>query len=102
VVTATTPPELKRLLGGAAYTLIAAILATNFRPYEGRLLLPDQLPYSLLLKNRKLDLSIYGCKTICRIPAYIHRHLWALPKYPCQSVASLQIQGDLLPDRRQF
>ena len=42
VVTATTPPELKRLLGGAAYTLMAAILATNFRPYEGRLLLPDQ------------------------------------------------------------
>ena len=42
VVTATTPPELKRLLLGAAYTLMAAILATNFRPYEGRLLLPDQ------------------------------------------------------------
>jgi lipid kinase YegS len=41
-VTATTPPELKRLLGGAAYTLMAAILATNFRPYEGRLLLPDR------------------------------------------------------------
>jgi lipid kinase YegS len=42
VVTATTPPELKRLLGGAAYTLMAAILATNFRPYEGRLLLPNR------------------------------------------------------------
>jgi len=42
VITATTPPELKRLLGGAAYTLMAAILATNFHPYEGRLLLPDQ------------------------------------------------------------
>jgi lipid kinase YegS len=42
IVTAATPPELKRLLGGAAYTLMAAILATNFRPYEGRLLLPDR------------------------------------------------------------
>jgi lipid kinase YegS len=41
-VTAATPPELKRLLGGAAYTLMAAILATNFRPYEGRLLLPGR------------------------------------------------------------
>ena len=41
-VTATTPPELKRLLGGAAYTLMAAILATNFRSYEGCLVLPDQ------------------------------------------------------------
>jgi YegS/Rv2252/BmrU family lipid kinase len=41
-VTATTPPELKRLLGGAAYTLMAAILATNFRPHEGCLVLPNQ------------------------------------------------------------
>jgi lipid kinase YegS len=41
-VTATTPPELKRLLGGAAYTLMGVILAVNFRPYEGRLVLPDR------------------------------------------------------------
>lgn len=41
-VTASTPPELKRLLGGAAYTLMGAILATNFKPSEGRLVLPDR------------------------------------------------------------
>jgi lipid kinase YegS len=40
-VTANTPPELKRLLGGAAYTLMGAILAMNFKPAQGRLLLPE-------------------------------------------------------------
>lgn len=39
-VTAATPPELKQLLGGAAYTLMGAILAARFRPYDGRLVLP--------------------------------------------------------------
>lgn len=39
-VTASTPPELKRLLGGAAYTLMAAILAITFKPAQGRLRLP--------------------------------------------------------------
>jgi lipid kinase YegS len=41
-VTATTPPELKRLLGHAAYTVMGAILATNIRHYQGRLTLPDR------------------------------------------------------------
>ena len=41
-VTATTPPELKRLLGPAAYTVMGAILATKFHPYQGRLTLPDR------------------------------------------------------------
>src|SRR5882762_723681 len=40
-VTAHTPPELKRLLGHAAYTVMGAILATNIRHYQGRLTLPD-------------------------------------------------------------
>ncbi len=40
-VTANTPPELKRLLGGAAYTLMGAILAITFEPAQGRLVLPD-------------------------------------------------------------
>jgi lipid kinase YegS len=39
--TARTPPELKRLLGQTAYTLMGAILATNVRHYQGRLTLPD-------------------------------------------------------------
>ena len=41
-VTATTPPELKRLLGPAAYTVMGAILATKFHPYQGKLTLPDR------------------------------------------------------------
>jgi len=41
-ITATTPPELKRLLGSAAYTLMGAILAMNPHQYHGRLVLPDR------------------------------------------------------------
>src|SRR5262245_14315996 len=41
-VTATTSPELKRLLGPAAYTLMGAILAFNVHDYHGTLLLPDR------------------------------------------------------------
>jgi len=39
-ITATTSPELKRLLGPAAYTVMGAILAINFHHYQGRLVLP--------------------------------------------------------------
>jgi len=42
VVTATTPPELKRLLGQAAYTVMGAILATNLHHYRGKLMSPDR------------------------------------------------------------
>lgn len=41
-ITATTPPELKRLLGPAAYALMGAILAMNLHHYDGRLVLPDR------------------------------------------------------------
>ena len=41
-VTATTSPDLKRLLGPAAYTVMGAILAMNVRQYHGRLILPDR------------------------------------------------------------
>jgi lipid kinase YegS len=41
-ITATTSPELKRLLGPAAYTVMAAILAINVRQYQGRLSLPNR------------------------------------------------------------
>jgi lipid kinase YegS len=41
-VTATTPPELKRLLGQAAYTVMGAILAMNVHHYRGRLTLPNR------------------------------------------------------------
>ena len=41
-ITATTSPELKRLLGPVAYTVMGAILAINFQHYQGRLILPDR------------------------------------------------------------
>ena len=41
-VTANTPPELKRLLGHAAYIVMGAILATNVRLYQGRLTSPGR------------------------------------------------------------
>jgi len=41
-ITATTSPELKRLLGPAAYTVMGAILAVNLQQYRGRLILPDR------------------------------------------------------------
>jgi lipid kinase YegS len=41
-ITATTPPELKHLLGPAAYAAMGAILATNLHHYRGRLTLPDR------------------------------------------------------------
>jgi lipid kinase YegS len=41
-ITATTSPELKRLLGPAAYTVMGAILAINLHQYHGMLRLPDR------------------------------------------------------------
>src|SRR5207302_278225 len=40
-VTAITSPELKRLLGPVAYTVMGAILAVNVHQYRGRLASPD-------------------------------------------------------------
>jgi len=41
-ITATTPPELKHLLGPAAYAVMGAILAMNVHHYRGRLTLPNR------------------------------------------------------------
>ena len=41
-ITATTSPELKRLFGSAAYTVMGAILAINLHHYRGRLILPGR------------------------------------------------------------
>jgi lipid kinase YegS len=41
-VTATTSPELKRLLGSAAYAVMGAILAINVHQYHGRVISPDR------------------------------------------------------------
>jgi lipid kinase YegS len=41
-ITATTPPELKNLLGPAAYAVMGAILAMNVHHYRGTLTVPDR------------------------------------------------------------
>ena len=41
-ITATTPPELKHLLGPVAYAVMGAILAMNVHHYRGRLTVPDR------------------------------------------------------------
>lgn len=40
-VTATTPPEMKRVLGGAAYSLMGLIKAAKMSPYHARLITPE-------------------------------------------------------------
>ncbi len=44
-VTATTPVQLKKALGGGAYTLMGLVKALNLTPYSGRLLIPGQEPF---------------------------------------------------------
>jgi len=41
-VTATTPQQLKSLLGGGAYTLMGLATALKFKPYTGQLIVPGQ------------------------------------------------------------
>lgn len=41
-ITATTSPELKRLLGPAAYAVMGAILAINLHHYQGRVIVPER------------------------------------------------------------
>ncbi len=43
-ITATTPVQLKKALGGGAYTLMGLVKAINLTPYSGRLLIPGQDP----------------------------------------------------------
>jgi lipid kinase YegS len=43
-ITATTPIQLKKKLGGGAYTLMGMVKAMNLTPYGGRLLIPGQDP----------------------------------------------------------
>ena len=48
-VTANTPAEMKQMLGGAAYSLMGFITALNFRPYEARIQLGDEVRRETLL-----------------------------------------------------
>jgi lipid kinase YegS len=40
-VTANTPPEMKRVLGGAAYSLMGVVTAAKMTPFQSRVTLPD-------------------------------------------------------------
>jgi lipid kinase YegS len=42
-VTATTPQDMKKFLGGMAYSIMGFVKAFRLEPYEGRLILPDGL-----------------------------------------------------------
>lgn len=43
-ITATTPVQLKKALGGGAYTLMGMLKALQLTPYRGRLLVPGEDP----------------------------------------------------------
>ena len=43
-ITATTPVDMKKALGGGAYTLMGLVKAFKLEPYEGRLLVPGEEP----------------------------------------------------------
>ena len=43
-ITATTPVELKKKLGGTAYSLVGIVKVFNLTPYAGRLLVPGEEP----------------------------------------------------------
>lgn len=43
-ITATTPVEMKKVLGGGAYTIMGMIKAFKLKPYEVRLLVPGEEP----------------------------------------------------------
>ena len=43
-ITATTPVQLKKMLGGGAYTLMGMVKALSLTPYPGRFLVPGEDP----------------------------------------------------------
>jgi len=48
-VSARTPAEMKRVLGGAAYSLMAVVTAAKMSPYHARLITPDHVEEGLVL-----------------------------------------------------
>jgi lipid kinase YegS len=41
-VTAETPPQMKKVLGGAAYSLMGLVTAAKMTPYRGKLITPEE------------------------------------------------------------
>jgi lipid kinase YegS len=69
-ITATTSPELKRLLGPAAYTVMGAILAINIHHYQGTLRLPgreitDSGPVAIVGNGRQTGGGIQVAPRAC-------------------------------------
>lgn len=48
-ITATTPADMKKVLGGGAYTIMGIVKAFNLEPYEARLLVPGEDPIDLAM-----------------------------------------------------
>ncbi|MGI9428631.1 MAG: lipid kinase YegS [Bythopirellula sp.] len=48
-VTSNTPPQMKKVLGGAAYSLMGIVTAAKMNPYECRLTMPDGVDHEGLL-----------------------------------------------------
>ena len=44
-ITATTPVEMKKALGGGAYTIMGLVKAFQLKPYQGRLIVPGEEPF---------------------------------------------------------
>jgi len=76
-ITATTPLELKHLLGPAAYAVMGAILAMNVHHYRGRVTLPDREmagsgPVAIIGNGRQAGGGVqvtpgHGLTTVCSI-----------------------------------
>ena len=69
-ITATTPVQLKKALGGGAYTLMGLMKALNMTPYTGRLLIPGREPISgsmLFMGRREQSFRRwrFRCRTQC-------------------------------------
>ena len=57
-ITATTPQQLKSILGAGAYTLMGLAKAFNFTPYRGRLLVPGEAP----IEGKMLIGAVGNCR----------------------------------------
>lgn len=57
-ITATTPQDLKKRLGGLAYTIMGLAKVLRAEPYEGRLLVPGEEP----VEGKMLIASVGNCR----------------------------------------
>jgi diacylglycerol kinase family enzyme len=68
-ITATTPVELKKRLGGGAYTLMGMVKAMNLTPYTGRLLIPGQDVVVLISRHMRSSMTVcWTSRLSCKAP----------------------------------